>query len=129
MVIGLVGLADFAWQVVTVADADRTAQAARSLGIGIDSLRTRINLLVPLAAVIAAVALSVAYGAVVGDARRDGRIICATLLSIYTIVQVASGLLLDPRQFVLAAVFAALAAGALFFVRNANPVGQTRRKA
>lgn len=127
--IGLVGLADFALQVVTVADAERTAEAARSLGIGVDSLRTRINLLVPLAAVIAAIALSVAYGAVVGDARRDGRIICATLLSIYAAVQLASGLFLDPRQFVLAAVFAGLAAGALFFVKNANPVGQSGRQA
>ncbi len=112
-----------------MADADRTAEAARVLGIGIDSLRTRTNLLVPLAAVIAAVALSVAYGAIVGDARRDGRIICTALLSLYAAVELASGLLLDPRQFVLAALFTALAAGALFFVRNASPVGPIQREA
>lgn len=102
-----------------MADAGRTADVARSLGIDADALRTKINLLVPLAAVIAAVALSVAYGAVVGDARRDGRIICAALLSIYAIAQVAAGILIDPREYLLATLFAVLAAGALFFVRTA----------
>ena len=104
-----------------MADAGRTADAARSLGIDADALRTKINLLVPLAAVIAAVALSVAYGAVVGDARRDGRIICAALLSIYALAQVAAGIFIDPREFLLGTLFAVLAAGALFFVRTAAP--------
>lgn len=126
--VGIIELADFAGQVSTMADTGRIMSNAASLGIEPEAARTRMTLLVPLAAVIAAVALSVAYGAVVGDSRRHGRILVAFLLAIYAGFQLVSGLLLAPSELLLAALFAVLAAGAYLFVRLAPEPSMRERE-
>lgn len=115
--VGVIELVDFAGQVATMADADRTTEAALTLGIGVQALKTRISLLVPLAAITAAVALNVAYGAVVGDSRIEGRILCSGLLLLHALAFAISGLMVDSREFAVGGLFLLLGLVAVLFVR------------
>jgi hypothetical protein len=115
--VGVIELVDFAGQVSTLANVDQITNAARALDIGVDAVRTRISLLVPLAAITSAVALNVAYGAVVGDARVEGRIICSGLLLLHAVAFVVSGLVVNAREFALGGLFLVLGLVAMVFVR------------
>lgn len=106
--VGLLELADFAGNVITLWDEARLRDAAEYLGITVEGQQIRLSLLLPLTALVAGLSLSVAYGALRSEYRQSERLLVTGLLFFYMVFQALTATVFEPAVGAFALFFAVL---------------------
>lgn len=125
MLVGVLELGDFAGNVSTLADEARLSDAAQFLGVSADGQRIRLTFLLPLTGLIAALSLSIALGAMLGEYRQSRRHLVTGLLLFYATFQMLTALVFEFRVVAVAALFSLLCIVAWWFAGVEPQPGST----